>query len=717
MTLLGQDMATTLAIGGKMSDTLGDQTPRALNQLALQLFNNREKLKEFGVEVFNADGSARSFIHIIGDFQRATAHMSAEQRAATIDLVQGSIAMRGLNAAMNTSAADLDSLAEKIRNADGAAQRWIRILGEDTLGKLKNLANTLESLAISVGEHLKPRLDAAIQSVAAFLKKLSPEKIIEWTRRLAGWGETLVRFWVGAKVAGAVLGVAQAVNTLRIAFAGGTIAAKKFWTAATFGIGALVMYLPEIIAGVRKLKNALAPGADEGIEQSAKFQADYGRARKAHAERYGGRGATLDDRGFVHTADGRNLGSAGGWNDRRWRRRWQAANPNWADHMPAAGAAHDQRAAASRRGISGLAASREQEAAAAAAAAEAAAATTDQQPATGPAGAQWSGARSAGPLAGATADDRARADAERDARELERYRDYLNDRLETERQFRDEERNLADAYDEALRITDADKRAAALALVGEQRAALRDARAVADETDAQLRAEAEEWAREHRLTLNEEELEMLEEHLAAVKEAKDAARQQEFTDMVDAKMKEKKWAQMSDKEKLKWLKNVAAEELAILDKGGKLQSARKKAIKLRELGMSLASDPQEAYATTSKMFGWPLGPALGAAHAALVAAAILKGMKDVSGMATGGWVGGAGGPDSQMRMLSPDEFVAPRATAQQIIDARAREMAAAADADHDDADDAPLEVNLHLDGHQVAQALVPEFVRRNAGGF
>jgi len=740
MTLLGQDMATTLAIGGKMTDTLGDQTPRALNQLALQLFNNRERLKEFGVAVFNADGSARNFIDIIRDFQTATAGMSDEQRAATIDLVQGSIAMRGLNAAMNTSAADLDELADKIRNADGAARRWTEVLGQDTLGKIRNLANNIETLAIRVGEHLKPQIDAAIESVANFIKNLKPEKIAEWTSRLAKFGELLVRFWVGAKVAAAVVGVARAVGALKIAFATGIPLAKAFWIAATGGVAALVAFLPEVIALVRRLMSALKLGgsaAPDGIERSAKFQRDL-------AE---------------HKRNPRRT-RAGAESDEQFRQRWARENPDWAEqaerHKSATDAAAAEQAAildAERDAAANTAAADlptitvtrdADDIAAAERRAELAAEQRGRQHdaffARSRAGTAEYGERRREPelgtgaagettgLPGSFADAEAeaarlqeRADlrAEADRIELERYADHLRERATTEAEFAEEERALRQARLEARMEDDAAERQRQLDEVDARAELLRERRAEQDEADAEIRAEAEAWAAEHQLELNEAELEQLEEFLAQKKAIADAARAQEFQDKLADAAATKTWQQMTDKERLAWLKKIASDELAVLDKGGKAQAAIKKAQKLRELGMSLATDPQEAYATTSKMFGWPLGPALGAAHAALVTAAILKGIKDVSGMATGGWVGGAGGTDSQLRLLSPDEFVAPRRTAEQIIDARAAQMAAARDADDDDppADDRPLEVTVAIDGDAIAQAIVPEFVRRSAGGF
>ena len=68
-----------------------------------------------------------------------------------------------------------------------------------------------------------------------------------------------------------------------------------------------------------------------------------------------------------------------------------------------------------------------------------------------------------------------------------------------------------------------------------------------------------------------------------------------------------------------------------------------KAAKKVELARALATEPRQAYAKTSSAFPSPIGPALGAIHAAAVAASILQGIRQNESTSFEGGGGGGGG--------------------------------------------------------------------------
>ena len=87
-----------------------------------------------------------------------------------------------------------------------------------------------------------------------------------------------------------------------------------------------------------------------------------------------------------------------------------------------------------------------------------------------------------------------------------------------------------------------------------------------------------------------------------------------------------------------------------ISKSGNSKLAKiQKAAELARLGLQLATKPFEAYAETASAYPAPLGPALGVAHAAAVAAQIGSAMSAVGG--SGGSSGASGGAVS-----APDDF-------------------------------------------------------------
>ena len=194
--------------------------------------------------------------------------------------------------------------------------------------------------------------------------------------------------------------------------------------------------------------------------------------------------------------------------------------------------------------------------------------------------------------------------------------------------------------------------------------------------------------------LNELELEQLREHLLAKQELKDDEKRKDFDREVKAAQAQADWESGDRKRQLKAVKHYSDATNKILKDGGVESKKLQKAQKIVEISMALATDPQEAYATTSKAFPAPLGPILGAAHAALVAAALVKGLGEVKKMQYGGFVQGSGGIDSQLVRATPGEFFVPPGSADDVINARAREIAA--QRDEGDVADRVLEIEVPI---------------------
>ena len=139
----------------------------------------------------------------------------------------------------------------------------------------------------------------------------------------------------------------------------------------------------------------------------------------------------------------------------------------------------------------------------------------------------------------------------------------------------------------------------------------------------------------------------MKERLRAEREAKLEAHEQGVADRLDAHRQEQKDEKTHGKRMAKILKLSRSKELGIgktfLDSMVNLSAGgSKKLAKIQEgaerarLLLQLATKPIEAYAETSSRYPAPFGPALGVAHAAIVASQILTGLRAVGGGGGGG---------------------------------------------------------------------------------
>ena len=208
----------------------------------------------------------------------------------------------------------------------------------------------------------------------------------------------------------------------------------------------------------------------------------------------------------------------------------------------------------------------------------------------------------------------------------------------------------------------------------------------------QMRA-ARELERELGRELDAEDMEYLRENLQTEEDLKREYRDRELQEAIEARRQRiederifgKELARVKnafDKKSIDATRGLFSTLQSISEAGGKKQNAMAKAFAKAQLLLDLATKPFEAYAKTSAAYPIPLGPALGAVHAALVVAQIGMGLAKVGG-------GGGGGG------------VAPSASVP-AIGSSARYPGV----DYDDIrerDDEVIHLRVDLDGETIAQ--------------
>lgn len=139
------------------------------------------------------------------------------------------------------------------------------------------LENNFTTLAVKVGKELAPELGGLIRDLASITKSFSEQEkgLIPLVAALVKWIALIGASVTTVTSAGiAYLAWTRIIAGLRVAFEASRIAVVGFTSAATFGLTAILAFLPEIISGAAKLFEAFgAKNEPEGLDEiSAKLE-------------------------------------------------------------------------------------------------------------------------------------------------------------------------------------------------------------------------------------------------------------------------------------------------------------------------------------------------------------------------------------------------------------------------------------------------------------
>lgn len=151
-----------LANNGIKASTAGTSLDRMLASLRNPTDKAAAALNELGIELFNADGSSRNLYDVVVDLRTAFADLTDEEKAYYGGTITTQNGQRALNAILNTSEEDFDSLYDAIVNADGALDTMYDTITDTLYGSWKEFTSAVESLAITVGDILLPVLTTLI---------------------------------------------------------------------------------------------------------------------------------------------------------------------------------------------------------------------------------------------------------------------------------------------------------------------------------------------------------------------------------------------------------------------------------------------------------------------------------------------------------------------------------------------------------------------------
>ena len=145
-----------MANAGIKGSQAGTALRSTISRMAAPTKQVSAAMKSIGVEMTNADGTARPFRDVMVDLRKGMADLSETEKTQIASTIAGKNAMSGFLSIINASDSDFNKLANAIDNSDGAALKMAETMQDNLGGQVTILKSQMQELAISVGDTLVP---------------------------------------------------------------------------------------------------------------------------------------------------------------------------------------------------------------------------------------------------------------------------------------------------------------------------------------------------------------------------------------------------------------------------------------------------------------------------------------------------------------------------------------------------------------------------------
>lgn len=250
----------------------------------------RKKLKELGLEVFDADGNMRPLNDTFNDLNNILSGMTQGQQTEVLNEIFNKVDLKSVNALLANSGYRFTELSGYINDSAGAAHNMADTMQDNLLGQLTKLKSALEEAGISIGQALLPTLKKAVKFVNnltdAFnnLSDEQKQQVVRYGLIVAAIGPVLLIISKLVGAVGTIVGAFGKLKGLGAVFSGISVPI----VAIIAVIGALVgsfIYLWKTSEDFRDKVTAVLDGVKEKFES---FQS-------ALSEKLSKIGITMDD--------------------------------------------------------------------------------------------------------------------------------------------------------------------------------------------------------------------------------------------------------------------------------------------------------------------------------------------------------------------------------------------------------------------------------------
>jgi len=185
--VLGMDLASVSAAIGVMVDSGIDGSSAGTSlRAALLALNNpanaQEKImKSLGFSIRDASGEAKSLVGIVADMTKATEHMTAADRLATVGKLVGTEAASGFLTLMSRGPDELQAMTDALRDSAGIAEETANRINQGLGALFKSIRSKKEALMFQIGDALDP----IASRIAGVITKINFNPLIVATSKVS----------------------------------------------------------------------------------------------------------------------------------------------------------------------------------------------------------------------------------------------------------------------------------------------------------------------------------------------------------------------------------------------------------------------------------------------------------------------------------------------------------------------------------------------------
>ncbi|MFA9375751.1 MAG: phage tail tape measure protein [Lachnotalea sp.] len=135
----------------------------------------KAKMKDLGIEVFDAEGNMRPLNETFNDLNGILGDMTAGEQTEALNEIFNKTDLKSVNALLANSGERFDELSGYIGSADGAAADMAATMNDNLKGKFTIIKSSLEGVGIAAYEKFKEPLSNAAENVIATIGTLSSD--------------------------------------------------------------------------------------------------------------------------------------------------------------------------------------------------------------------------------------------------------------------------------------------------------------------------------------------------------------------------------------------------------------------------------------------------------------------------------------------------------------------------------------------------------------
>lgn len=238
-----------LADNGIKSGQAGRNLAAIYRRLANPSKEVSNALTDLNIQLYDQQGKFKGLKTISDELKKATANLTQEERNRYLAIIAGGEGMKILDSLMGTTEENYNKVANGVRNAKGATDKFADEMSNTTANKIAQFKSALDDLKISIGEAFAP---IATKWMEDFMKKIE-----EWQKtgaldpdKLKGTADGIVKAAeLGLRGIAGVKGATWGASL-------GTAIGGPVGTAVGAAIGGAIGYFsPDIVKKLIKSKN------------------------------------------------------------------------------------------------------------------------------------------------------------------------------------------------------------------------------------------------------------------------------------------------------------------------------------------------------------------------------------------------------------------------------------------------------------------------------